>query len=167
MTAQETTLEQDIAAVPDIKKWYDEANALPEGKTSPMWTIAAGVDTKLRADPAWADKPQVERFAEVARQVNTMVGALDPDKPAAKTDAEIQAEIDAKKAADAKTGGNAPPLGSLSDLGGGDAGTQMSDKLEEMSTTDLTNLMQSGKISMEKLDEMMSKTLPGSNDLLQ
>lgn len=163
VTQAETTTAQDIASVPDLKKWHDEAQALPEGKTSPMWTIAVGVDTKLRADPEWASKPQAERFAEVARQVNTMVGALDPENPGSKSDDDIKKEIDAKKG----KGDNAPPLGSLSDLAGGDAGKNLTDKLEDMSTTDLTSLMQSGRMSMEKLDELMAKTLPDSSDLLQ
>ena len=157
LTAQ-ARLDQDIAAVPDLKTWHDQA----KGGDLSMWKIAEGVDSRLSKDPEWLGRPQSERFAEVAQRVNKMVGAVaapesapgktdpPPADPSKKTDKQIEAEI-----ARHKSGKPAalPAPSSLSDLAGGGGAIEgdLLSRLGEMDATEIAGL----NLSAEAVDKIM------------
>lgn len=112
-----------LAGNPDLAAWQEAANR----KDNPdplMWNRAVDLDSVLRADPAWMDKPVSERFAKVAETIKSLYGvpAAQPAAPAALPNAQaLQAKADAALAAAAKTGtlprsssdipgGSAPPV---------------------------------------------------------
>lgn len=80
-----------LDAVPDLKAWQDGD---PD-----RFTFAITVDDKLKSDPAFADKPLAERFAEAARRTKAAFGDATEEKapppPAAKVKAEPEKEQDA------------------------------------------------------------------------
>jgi hypothetical protein len=72
-----------LQAVPELKGWMEN--------DQDRATFAISVDDRLKADPAWADKPLTERFAEVTRRTKAAFGdviepAKQAPKPAAKPD---------------------------------------------------------------------------------
>ncbi|MBM7455178.1 hypothetical protein HNR62_001038 [Oceanisphaera litoralis] len=76
-----------LDAVPDLKAWQDGD---PD-----RFTFAITVDDQLKSDPAFADKPLAERFAEAARRTRAAFGdAVAPAR--AETKADAKAEPQAK-----------------------------------------------------------------------
>lgn len=80
-----------LDAVPDLKAWQNQD---PD-----RFTFAITVDDQLKADPAFADKPLAERFAEAARRTKAAFGdtiaATPKAEPAAKPKSTEPAEQDA------------------------------------------------------------------------
>lgn len=68
-----------LDAVPELKAWQENDRD--------RFTFAVTVDDQLKADPAFADKPLAERFAEAARRTRIAFGDAVPEaksKPAPK-----------------------------------------------------------------------------------
>lgn len=101
---------------PEVQDDVDEVPELLSWQTNPdqtMFTAAVQMDNYLRAQPAWANKPQAERFAEVVRRVKQDAGLS--EQPAKQ-----RQQIDPKAAVQAAV--QAAPRrkpASLSDLTGG------------------------------------------------
>ncbi|VFB10088.1 Uncharacterised protein [Aeromonas salmonicida] len=55
-----------LQAVPELATWME--------KDQDRATFAVSVDERLKADPAWKDKPLTERFAEVAKRTKAAFG---------------------------------------------------------------------------------------------
>jgi hypothetical protein len=55
-----------LQAVPELASWME--------KDQDRATFAVSVDERLKADPAWQDKPLTERFAEVAKRTKAAFG---------------------------------------------------------------------------------------------
>lgn len=102
---------------PEVQEDVDEVPELLAWQTNPdqaMFTAAVQMDNYLRAQPAWANKPQAERFAEVVRRVKQDAGIADQQRPAEPT--KQRQQIDPKEAI--KAAPRRAPA-SLSDLTGG------------------------------------------------
>lgn len=69
-------LQDDIDAVPKLAEWQGSDTAI--GKA--MWAAATALDDELRADPEWSGKTRVERFQEIARQLDPQ-----PSQPSSKS----------------------------------------------------------------------------------
>lgn len=67
-----------LDAVPDLKQW--------QANDPDRFTFAVTIDDRLKTDPAFADKPLAERFAEAARRTRIAFGDEGAGKPAAKTE---------------------------------------------------------------------------------
>lgn len=97
-------VEAAILANADLKAWRDTASA----KDNPdplMWNRAADLDTVLREDPAWRDRPVAERLAHVAKSVKTLYGVPTQEQD---TTASLHAKAAAALAAAGANGTKVP-----------------------------------------------------------
>ena len=103
------------------------------------WAQAVSIDTKLRQDPAWANKPMADRFAEVAKQTKQAFG----------DDLQFRAQaiID-------KTQPNTPS--SLSDIGKPSSHSKpLAERVDSMSDADL--MSEVGTMSESDLDDIFAR----------
>ena len=146
-----------IAGNEHINSWYTEMQAVQGGdgtKSTAKWDIAVAMDKVLMADPAWTGKSVAERFDEVAKRVNSSLGVETGGTPATlDTEQAISAEI-ARRAAAAKVD-DAPET--LTDLPGGERITDLTQKLDNMSTAELTDLVEGGSMSIEAADQLIER----------
>lgn len=123
--------EAAINSTSHLKGWRDKAFS-KEAPDRTMWDRAVKVDSMLREDPEWSDKPYSERLAQVEKTVTAMYG-MNVAPP--KTDK----QPDLKTVADEKLkgkGGDVPT--SLSDIPGGNPPAQgYAETLENASTVAL------------------------------
>jgi hypothetical protein len=84
-------VQDDVDEVPELLSWQTNPNQT-------MFTAAVQMDNYLRAQPAWANKPQADRFAEVVRRVKQDAGISEqPTKQRQQIDpkAAVQAAVQA------------------------------------------------------------------------
>lgn len=129
---RQLTVEEAIAAVPKLSHVRTEDPA--------AYNQIAELDTALRAQPKWQDKPMQERFEAAVRMYEAANGAIELPgvKPAAKPDDGATTE---QKVAAAVSKANAAAAGpnTLSDIpGGAPAASNDQDAFGEMSSTALT-----------------------------
>ena len=156
---QNTETERAISANEDINTWLNDARAAAQGdqtKSSAAWDLAVATDNALKVDPAWKDKGVSERMPEVARRVNLALGVKPdgaPETPS--TEQAIQEEI-ARRAAAGKETDDAPT--SITDLPGGDQPvTDITQKYGAMTTSEISDLVESGQLSIEQADQMIER----------
>lgn len=150
----ETT--RTIESIPELDKWMADANAARAGdktKSALNWDIAVGVELGMKQDPAWKDKPDPERYAEVVRRVReATAGSAASGAP----DNEPERGTGVVDKIKQQLGQDQLP-GSMSDLAGGAAPTDAVTRLEQMTHLELNDLLESGKISVDDLDEILAK----------
>ncbi|WP_419917463.1 hypothetical protein [Candidatus Poriferisocius sp.] len=154
----------DVDALPELKQWQQDAVAFYEGDESrspAAWNLATSIDQALMKSPEWKDRPQPERFAEVARMVKASGGAPSPGSPpaqtdnAGKSDEQIARELAAKDArAKASTG-----LQTISDITGGATPDALPERLESMGAGELRDAFDSGRLSMGAMEKAAAKLL--------
>lgn len=64
-------VQQTIALVPDLSQW--------QSTDIDRFQMAGIIDDRLQSDPAWKDKPLVERYAEAARRTRIAYGEAPSD----------------------------------------------------------------------------------------
>lgn len=130
-----------IDEVQDLAEW--------QAKGGTLWKAAVEVDDQLKGDPAWANKPVQERFAQVARQVRSDVGL--PPRSTAPPNPNTAAK---PTAASVKPAPAVPS--SLSEIpGGGAPDLDMQDTIERTSATGLQSRMRS--MSDDQIDALLSR----------
>ncbi len=107
------------------------------------WKAAIVIDDELRNDPKWADKPMVERFREVARQLGLSVA--DTEK----------GDVDAGVEKAMKEADQAMPR-TISDLEGGEfAGQDEFERLDNLSAVEFASAFE--KMSPDKQAEYLAR----------
>lgn len=130
-----TTVQEAIDNLPLLTRWQSKGGA--------AWAEAVKVDAALKNDPAWANKPIAERFAEVQKRVADDLGIPIPASQDDTTTAAAPAPAapgakprttTATPTLDDMSGG---PVVSSSDPLGGMSRSQMVDKAMGMSVEEL------------------------------
>lgn len=148
---EQEALQADIDAVPDIATWQAE--------NGEAWATAVRTDQYLRTLPKWQDKPQRERFAEVARRVREDLGLPPAVNKAAgdkgKGNGAAAASGKGKAAGDDGKGA-APGVRTMSDIPGGQAPVQSGlENVESMSTAQLGDMVEN--LSDDQLGAFLAK----------
>lgn len=113
-------VQQTIALVPDLSQW--------QSTDIDRFQMAGIIDDRLQSDPAWKDKPLVERYAEAARRTRIAYGEA-PSDPVVEQDKNQKVlAVAADKVAKADAAAALPD--SPSDVGNTAAAPQ--DKFEQL-----------------------------------
>ena len=114
---------RDIDGNPVLRYLRDEQG--------PLWNAAVEIDNDLQRKPAWASKPQAERFAEVVERLERDFGPVQLPK--------AYQPVGARRAARPRVEAveDQPVVHTLSDLRGGSAPDNEELNLENTSTVDL------------------------------
>ena len=138
---------QAAAAQEDIQTLIDQRPLLAQwqAKGGMAWDAAVKMDDTLRADAAWASKPQGERFAEVERRIAAEFGVPVPPPTPNPTPSSAAAPAAAPKPQPVQA---AHPT--LTDLAG--AAAVLGDPTKGMSTTQMADM--ANGMSMEELRKL-------------
>ena len=157
--AGQDTTQIDVDAVPTLALWQADALAADAGDTTKskvMWDLAIEQDELLEKNPAWANRPQQERFQEVVRILGGDVsgsGAPNPSqKPGEGTAGAQQRTVDDALAQAAQAGGPQ----TLSDLPGASAQQQDGSEWETMDTWEVAQRFQD--MSPEQMEAVLART---------
>lgn len=157
--------QRDLEATPELKQWQDDAIAAYKGdesKSDTNYKMAQAIDSVLREDAEWKDKPQTERFEEVVKRVKASDGASSSgspnaqDKSTEKTDQQIADELAAKAARDQKGTG----IQSIGDITGGESGNTLEERLQNMEAADVADMLASGQLTTEQVDKVIQRIQP-------
>lgn len=131
-------VQRDIDAVPGLADWQAEGGD--------KWKSALEIDARLMQNPAWKDKPQVERFAKVAKLVRAEFDIADPAP-----------EVAVAKNGTTKPAAARAAVTSISDLsGGGNAPVDARDNLENSSAAALA--VQMSSMSRDDIHRLLRET---------
>ena len=152
VTSQNQTM-ADIAAVPELRKWYEEAREAENGvagKSSEHFRMAHAIDDHLQKQAEWKDVPQAQRFAEAVRRVKLATGQATGETESKESTRQRIAEEIRKKQSQVSDAPN-----SLSDLNvGGEVGDALNlEKLEKLTPAQLCSM----NIPIDKMDDYLER----------
>ena len=151
-------LDKDIASQTELKEWRDNKD--------PKFQLAIYHDSLLQKDPAWQDKPQTERFAEVVRQVKIHLGQEESGSPTTPTDEAKQTsqKKSAEQAAEeilkeARESAKAKTPTTLTDIPNVTTGKDPAslEGVAEMDGAALFEKMKSGALTSAAIDNMLNE----------